>query len=105
MKTWILGAAALIAAAPALAADRNSPEGKELLDIYRTIVEMHTAEGHAMVPKEAEFPASKFREAGFAADDIKMVPVGETTGRLVGLPGKEVGGTKSGREWGRYGEE
>src|SRR3546814_9402953 len=50
---------------------------------------MHTAEGHAMVPKEAEFLASKFREAGFAADDIKMVPVGETTGLIVRYPGKE----------------
>lgn len=88
MRKQILAAALLCLAAPAAAAERNSQDGQEALEIFRTIIEMHTAAGHNQVPKEAEYLASKFRAAGFADSDIEMLPVGETTGLIVRYRGK-----------------
>ncbi|WP_331039485.1 M20/M25/M40 family metallo-hydrolase [Allosphingosinicella sp.] len=68
---------------PALASDRNSPEGREALEIYRSIVEIPTVKGRGQVPKMAKYLAGKFRKAGLAARDIEILPVGETAGLIV----------------------
>lgn len=83
MKIWLLGLIALLAAQPASAADRNSPEGREALEIYRSIVEIPTVKGRGQVPKMAKYLASRFRKAGFASRDVEILPVGETAGLIV----------------------
>src|SRR5689334_6592723 len=83
MGKWLLALAALMAAQPAVGADRNSAEGREALEIYRTIVEIPTVKGRGQVPRMAKYLAAKFRKAGFRSRDIEIVPVGETAGLIV----------------------
>jgi acetylornithine deacetylase/succinyl-diaminopimelate desuccinylase-like protein len=83
MGKWLLALAALLATAPAVGADRNSPEGRQALEIYRSIVEIPTVKGRGQVPKMAKFLASKFRQAGFASRDVEILSVGETAGLIV----------------------
>jgi acetylornithine deacetylase/succinyl-diaminopimelate desuccinylase-like protein len=85
MGKWLLVVAAVLlgAAAPAFGADRSSPEGREVLEIYRSIVEIPTVKGRGQVPKMAKYLAARFRKAGFARRDIEILPVGETAGLIV----------------------
>jgi acetylornithine deacetylase/succinyl-diaminopimelate desuccinylase-like protein len=83
MSKWLLALAAVMTAAPAAATDRNSPEGREALAIYRSIVEVPTVKGRGQVPKMAKYLASKFKKAGFANRDVEILPIGETAGLIV----------------------
>ena len=83
MKTLVMALGALLAAAPAAAAERESPVGREALDIYRTIVGFPTVQGRGEVPKMARFLAARFRKAGFAARDVEIVPAGDSVGLIV----------------------
>ena len=83
MKKLFLGLFALLASVPCFAADRASPEGREALEIYRTIIGYPTVKGRGEVPKMARFLAAKFKKAGFAAGDIEIHPIGETAGLIV----------------------
>jgi acetylornithine deacetylase/succinyl-diaminopimelate desuccinylase-like protein len=80
----VLAAFVLLAiAAPAGAATRDSAEGRLLLDLFRTVVEIPTVKGRGQVPRMARFLSARLRQAGFAARDIEIVPVGETAGLIV----------------------
>jgi acetylornithine deacetylase/succinyl-diaminopimelate desuccinylase-like protein len=83
MRKLVLVVAASLAAAPAFGADRNSPEGREALEIYRSIVEIPTVKGRGQVPKMTKYLASRFRQAGFASRDVEILPFGETAGMIV----------------------
>jgi acetylornithine deacetylase/succinyl-diaminopimelate desuccinylase-like protein len=80
----LLAALALLALpVPAVAAPRDSAEGRLLHDLFRTIVETPTVKGRGQVPKMARTLAARLKQAGFAASDIEIVPVGETAGLIV----------------------
>ena len=54
--------------------------------IYKTIVETPTVAGRNQVPKMAEYLAGELKAAGFAADDIKVIPYeGEPGDQTVAL--------------------
>jgi acetylornithine deacetylase/succinyl-diaminopimelate desuccinylase-like protein len=74
--------AALLLPQTAWAVDRNSREGREAFEIYRTIVNMPTVKGRGQVPVMARFLSTRLRQAGFAARDIEIVRVGETAGLI-----------------------
>lgn len=83
-------AAALLA--PFARAEAPAEVRAEARDIFRTIVEMKTSVGFAQVPVMAEYLAGKFRAAGFPAEDIHIVPLGETVGFVVRYRGTGKGG-------------
>lgn len=83
MGKWVLALAALLATEPAVSADRNSPEGREALEIYQSVVEIPTVKGRGQVPKMAKYLASKLRLAGFASGDLEILSVGEAAGLIV----------------------
>lgn len=87
MKRRWLALAALFLAQPAGAAERESPQGRQALEIYRTIIGFRTVKGSGQVPKMARYLASRLRAAGFARKDIEIVPVGETAGLVVTFRG------------------
>lgn len=68
-------------------ADYTAPYQRQALEIYRTIVGMRTAAGQGQVPAMAEYLAVQFRQGGFPADDVHVlpftVPSGEQTAGLV----------------------
>ena len=83
MGKWLLALAALLATAPAPGADRSSQEGRETLEIYRSIVEIPTVKGRGQVPRMAKYLAAKFKQAGFASRDVEILTVGEAAGLIV----------------------
>ena len=91
MLRQFLGGLALLApltlSAPAAAAPRDSAEGRLLHDLFKTSVEIPTVKGRGQVPKMARALSAKLRQAGFAARDIEIVPVGETAAMTVRFRG------------------
>ena len=69
---------ALLAARPALAQDASAdytlPHQRKALEIYRTIIAFRTAAGHGQVPKMADYLAQQFRQGGFPAADVHVLP-------------------------------
>ena len=63
-------------------ATRTADEVKAL-EIYRTIIEMRTAEGQGKVPEMAAYLASELKMAGFADEDIHILPTGKTASLVV----------------------
>jgi len=86
--------AAAILSAPSVAADRDAPHNKVAFDIYKTAVEMRTAEGQNLVPKLARYLASQFEAGGFAKEDIHVLEVGTTAALVVRYRGDGSSGKK-----------
>lgn len=70
----------------------QSADDVKALEIYRTIIEMRTAAGHGNVPKMATYLASELTAAGFADDDIQIIPSGETASLIVRYKGDSSSG-------------
>lgn len=70
----------------------QSADDVKALEIYRTIIEMRTAAGHGNVPKMAAYLASELTAAGFADDDIQIIPSGETASLIVRYKGDSSSG-------------
>nr|WP_314445714.1 M20/M25/M40 family metallo-hydrolase [uncultured Sphingomonas sp.] len=86
-RSLALAALLLAAAVPAQAAPRDSAEGKLLLDLFKTSVEIPTVKGRGQVPRMARALSARLRQAGFAARDIEILPVGETAAMIVHFRG------------------
>jgi len=56
---------------------------QEALEIFRDIIAMRTAEGHGNVPAMAEYLAQRFRDAGFDAEDVSVIPQVNSSGEEV----------------------
>jgi acetylornithine deacetylase/succinyl-diaminopimelate desuccinylase-like protein len=87
MIRYFLFLVLLLLGQPLMAATRDSPEGRQALDIYRTIIGMPTVKGRGQVPAMARYLSSKLRQAGFTSRDIEILPVGETAGLVVSYRG------------------
>jgi acetylornithine deacetylase/succinyl-diaminopimelate desuccinylase-like protein len=61
-------------------------------DIYRTIIGFETSAGKGQVPVMARYLADRFRAAGLPADDIHVLPLGETASLVVRYAGDGTGG-------------
>jgi carboxypeptidase PM20D1 len=68
----------LILSAAAGAQDHSSaytePYQKKALEVYRESIGYRTAKGHGEVPAFADYLAQQFRDAGFAEEDINLLP-------------------------------
>jgi len=73
----------LAATIPAYAAGKNMPFGEKAFEIYKTSVEMRTAQGHYQVPKLARYLASEFEKGGFSKKDIHVLEVDDTAALVV----------------------
>lgn len=69
-------------------------EGAQAREMFAKIISMRTAEGHGQVPAMAAYLAGKFREAGFADEDIHILPKGETAALVVRYRGDGSSGAK-----------
>jgi len=87
------------AAAQEASADYTAPYQRKALEIYRTIVGFRTAAGHGQVPKMAEYLAGQFREGGFPAADVHVLPFTSATGEdIAGLVVRYRGDGSSGKK-------
>ena len=87
---WLLLAASL--ATPVHAAPFEAPYQRQGLELYRRLIAFKTEVGEGQVPVMAAFLAERFRAAGFVADDIHIVPRGETASLIVRYRGDGSGG-------------
>lgn len=83
LRQFLGGLALLALTAPAGAAPRDSAEGRLLHDLFKTSVEIPTVRGRGQVPRMARALSTRLRQAGFAARDVEIVPVGETAAMIV----------------------
>jgi acetylornithine deacetylase/succinyl-diaminopimelate desuccinylase-like protein len=105
MKTLLLACAiALVLPSSASPQDRTADYTagyqRQALDIYRTVVAFRSAEGHGQVPALAAYLADRFRDGGFPAEDIHLLPFTtpsgeETTGLVVRYRGDGSSGRKA----------
>lgn len=76
-----------LASTPAFSQDASSdytaPYQRKALEIYRTIIGFRTAAGHGQVPKMAEYLAGEFRQGGFPAEDVHVLPFTSTDGEAI----------------------
>jgi acetylornithine deacetylase/succinyl-diaminopimelate desuccinylase-like protein len=93
-----VGAVALLALATFAAhgAPRGpAPDAARLAharNLYAEIVGVPTVEGLGNVPKVADYLAAQFRAAGFPAEDVRILPLGETASLVVRYRGDGRGG-------------
>lgn len=62
---------------------RDSDHAKKTLEIYTKLISIPTVKGRGEVPKLAAYLKSEFIAAGFSDSDVKIMPLGETTGLVV----------------------
>lgn len=74
----ILLAAGLLSSNVIAAQDINSEHAKKTLEIFTRIIGVETSKNLGNVPEVANYLASELRAAGFPAEDIEVVPLGET---------------------------
>jgi len=94
MKRFLALVATLFCAfaSPALAQAPNAAERARALEVYRTIVAFDTSVEGKQNPAMAAYLAERFRAGGFAAEDIHVLPLGDTAGLLVRYRGDGSGG-------------
>ncbi len=95
--------AALFACVPPVSAQNSSadypkPYQRKALEIYRAIVAMRSAAGHGQVPVVANYLAEQFRQGGFAAEDVHVLPFTSAAGEpIAGLVVRYRGDGSSGQ--------
>lgn len=61
----------------------TQPYQRKALEIYRTIIGFRTAAGHGQVPALAAYLADQFRQGGFAAADVHVLPFTSASGEAI----------------------
>ncbi|HTE43869.1 MAG TPA: M20/M25/M40 family metallo-hydrolase, partial [Gemmatimonadaceae bacterium] len=81
----ILAIAALALAPSASAGAQSSPRQQAARSIYKELIEINTVDSVGSVTRAAEAMASRFKAAGFAANDVQiLIPPGKPTkGNLI----------------------
>ena len=84
----LLGVATIIGLSSTVAAaDRNSEHARKTLEIFETIIEIESSKGLGNVPKIAAYLSDELISAGFAAEDVEIIPFGETAAFVARYPG------------------
>lgn len=83
---------ASVSVAVAGQAGPGDDERARAVEIYKTIVEMDTSVEGSKVPEMAAYLAGVFRDAGFASDDIHIIPHEKTASLVVRYRGDGSGG-------------
>ena len=98
VRTARFATSALVAGLALLSFSANSAGGgnatpeavrAEARDIFQTLIAFQTVAGRGQVPVMAEYLAEKFRAAGFAAEDVEILPHGETASLVVRYRGTD----------------
>ena len=91
-KILTLIALVLIASGPLAAQDMNSAHARKTLEIYTRVIGVESSKNLGNVPEIANYLASELRAAGFPAEDIEILPVGETAALIARYRGDDSSG-------------
>jgi carboxypeptidase PM20D1 len=75
--------------------DRTSEHALKTLEIYTRIIEVESSKGLGNVPEIANYLANELLKAGFPAEDIEVVPLGETASLIAKYRGDGSSGKAS----------
>jgi len=95
MRFLSIAVVALMASAvfaPAWAQGASDAQKKQLREIYQTIVEMDTSVEGGKTPEMAKYLAGQFRDGGFDAKDVQLIPIDKTAALVVRYRGDGSGG-------------
>lgn len=87
MRHRLITASALLWATTGMA--QTAPHEVQARAIFERVIGFRTAEGYKQVPAMARYLADTLRAGGVSADDIVMLPKGETAGMLVRIKGSD----------------
>jgi acetylornithine deacetylase/succinyl-diaminopimelate desuccinylase-like protein len=82
----------LAAAADAAGAAEPTAHERKARELFAKAISIPTSEGLGKVPELANYLAAEFRQAGFPAADIHVLPLGETASLVVRYRGDGSGG-------------
>jgi len=71
-----------------------TPAQAKAREIYSTVIAMRTAKGHGNVPEMAAYLAGELQAAGFAEEDMEIIPAGETAAFTLRYRGDGSSGAK-----------
>src|SRR5690606_18577698 len=95
LRSWRalgLGAVFLTLAASPAWAQESAPERHQARELLRQSVAFDTSAAGGQNPAMAAMLAERFRAAGFAEEDVRILPLGDTAGLLVRYRGDGGGG-------------
>ncbi len=92
LRALFLGLTLSVLTAPALAQSPTEAQRNAALEIHRRIVGFDSSVEGAQTPMVAAYLADRFRAAGFAAEDVRVLPLNTTAGLLVRYRGDGSGG-------------
>lgn len=75
-------------------ADDSQKWDAKALEMLKTSVAMRTAEGFGLVPQLAAYLKTEFEQAGFAAEDVQLIPIDKTAVLIVRYKGDGSSGKK-----------
>ena len=81
LVVWCL--TALLLSHNAVAVDRDSEHAEKALEIFTRIIPMETSKNLGQVPGMARYLADELLAAGFAEEDVEVLPLGETASLVV----------------------
>ncbi len=94
MGRFLAGAALAAFLAGAAGAAELTADQAKALEMYRALIAFKTVEGSGETPKMAAYLAKELKAAGFAAEDIEILPVEKTAGMIVRYRGDGSSGAK-----------
>lgn len=93
MRLWLAAAACFaLVAAPAAAQTDNAAARADARATFERIIAMETSVNGRQTLAMAEYLADRFRSGGFAAEDVHVLPMGETASLVVRYRGDGSGG-------------
>jgi len=91
-KAILLAAAILLFSATIIAQDINTEHAQKTLEIYTHIIGIESAKNLGNVPEVANYLAAELVSAGFPAEDVEILPVGETAALIARYRGDDSSG-------------
>jgi len=91
-KAILLAAATLLFSATVIAQDINTEHAQKTLEIYTHIIGIESAKNLGNVPEVANYLAAELVSAGFPAEDVEILPVGETAALIARYRGDDSSG-------------
>jgi acetylornithine deacetylase/succinyl-diaminopimelate desuccinylase-like protein len=88
----IILATILLFSARVTAQDTNSEHAQKALEIYQHIIGVETSKNLGNVPEVANYLAGELIAAGFPAEDVEVLPVGETAALIARYRGDDSSG-------------
>ncbi len=88
-RSLVIGLVALLGSAASPAVAQVAPHHAQARQMFERVITFRTSKGQGQVPAMVEYLSQTLRANGVPADQIALIPSGETVAMLVRLPGRD----------------